>query len=389
MSYSSVSRRMSRGVPMLLALGIVPCTALSALAGTIHVPSQMATIQAGIDAAVNGDTVVVASGTYLGPGNRNIDLKGKAITLKSASGAKDCIINAGGTAGSPQRVFILQGNEPSTAKVDGFTITGGYASNGGGVYFKNTNASVRNCVIAGNSASGAGGGVFSESAGTPSVFNCTIKDNLAATQGGGVCVSAADFRVENCLFKSNDATSGGAVATLAGSPLVVNCLMIGNAAASSGGGAYLLAGRMMNCTISTNAAPAGSAVFGSANAPIGNSILWSNSGGTLVANNPPITYSIVQGGYTGAGNRNADPKFVKPSADDYKLNTKSPAVDSASNALVPVGIKKDLAGVARFINDYTITDTGQGTAPIVDMGCYEKGIPKKNPSQQTLPGPPG
>jgi serine protease len=75
--------------------GLLVCLVLasvSAFAGNIiHVPANQPTIQAAINAAVNGDTVLVSPGTYV----KNIDFKGKAITVKSSNGAKVTIVDGG------------------------------------------------------------------------------------------------------------------------------------------------------------------------------------------------------------------------------------------------------------------------------------------------------
>jgi len=93
----------------------------SAHAATIRVPGNHATIQAAIDAAVNGDTVLVADGTYKGLGNKNLDLKGKAITVKSENGAGVTIIDCEGSG----RGFYLHSGETVKSVVSGFTVTNG------------------------------------------------------------------------------------------------------------------------------------------------------------------------------------------------------------------------------------------------------------------------
>jgi hypothetical protein len=93
----------------------------SAIAGTvIHVPVDQPTIQAGINAAVNGDTVLVAPGTYL----ENINFLGKAITVASAKGPRVTIIDGN----KKDSVVIFDHKETTTSVLSGFTIQNGYAT---------------------------------------------------------------------------------------------------------------------------------------------------------------------------------------------------------------------------------------------------------------------
>ena len=97
----------------------------SVQAGTIHVPGDYPTIQAGIDAASDGDTVVVADGIYTGEGNANMDFGGKAITVRSENGPANCIIGCG--CGEDTRAFYFHNDEGPDSVVKGFTIRGGKA----------------------------------------------------------------------------------------------------------------------------------------------------------------------------------------------------------------------------------------------------------------------
>jgi polygalacturonase len=94
-----------------------------------------ATIQAAIDASVHGDTVLVAPGTYTGDGNRDIDFKGKAITVRSEAGPRSCIVDAQGSMNARHRGFYFHSGEQADSVLDGFTITGGYQPYGEGGQF--------------------------------------------------------------------------------------------------------------------------------------------------------------------------------------------------------------------------------------------------------------
>ncbi|MYF56349.1 hypothetical protein F4225_11520 [Candidatus Poribacteria bacterium] len=115
---------------------------------TIYVPSDQPTIQAGIDAAQDGDTVLVADGTYKGEGNVNIDFLGKEITVKSVDGPKSTIIDCQSTPET--RGFNFQNHETNDAVLEGFTIKNGNHVYGSGINCINASPTIKNSIISGN-----------------------------------------------------------------------------------------------------------------------------------------------------------------------------------------------------------------------------------------------
>jgi len=295
-------------------------------ADVIHVPGDYPTIQAGIDAAVNGDVVEIADGTYVGVGNTNLDFLGKAITVRSASGDPElCVIDCEYSS----RGFYFQNGEGVDSVVEGLTITKGDIMNegGGGVLCVGSSPSLINCRITGSQGYPTGGGVFC-SRSSPIFIHCVISGNFAWDNGGGVsCRNESNPSFIGCIFARNSAWEG------------------------NGGGVY--------CDHS--------------DIILTNCILWSNDPReiALFLSDSQVTYSNIEGGWDGEGNIESDPLFIDLNDYNYRLSAGSPCIDAGNNEAVPDGIVTDLDGNPRFVEDPLTPDTGNGTPPIVDIGCYE------------------
>ena len=150
-------------------------TFLTHFTNIINVPDDVLTIQGAIDLALDDDTILIASGIYTGEGNRDIELLGKAIVVKSNYGPDYTIIDAEGTDEDRHRVFYIHSNEGPATIIEGLTITGGFARpgntiyenpSGGGIYCYYVSPTFRNCKIINNRSSevsalwNGGGGVF-------------------------------------------------------------------------------------------------------------------------------------------------------------------------------------------------------------------------------------
>lgn len=87
---------------------------------------------------------------------------------------------------------------------------------------------------------------------------------------------------------------------------------------------------------------------------------------------PVYTYSVIPPGGHKPGTNiiNSDPMFVDEANGDLHLKSSSPCIDAGDN-LAPYLPATDIDGDARKIDDPAVVDTGNGTAPIVDMGAYE------------------
>jgi hypothetical protein len=201
-------------------------------AATLNVPGEYASIQAGIDAAVPGDTVLVAAGTYSGAGYNNISFRGKALAVCSAYGASHTILNVDLTRG-----VIFSHGETRGAVLDGFTITdAGFPGDGIGAGIACSNGScptIRNCLVAHNEICalviGRGVGIACMSGANPLLEGCTFAGNLACDdtpgpKGGGVWCYEAAATLVRCIVWGN--CGGDVTAQDTSSSIVLTCCAV-------------------------------------------------------------------------------------------------------------------------------------------------------------------
>ena len=365
---------------------IILATALVASADTIRVPGDQPNIQAGIDAARNGDEVLVADGVYTGSQNRNINFFGKLITVRSENGPQACTVDCQKLG----RGFIFETGETRDALLQGFTISNGVTNRelGAGIYCPSANPTIRDCVITNNDTDiFNGAGVFLGPNTSALLDHCLISDNRGGG-GAGIFCEGSLSTIRDCVIARNVAGVGGGTLCTGGQPTFINCLFFQNhAPASLGGGAvFCNAGstaRFINCTMVLNTADGdGGAIYSNrSSAPIlTGCILWDNQPDQIFlsgsSGTPAVSFSNVQGSWPGASNIDADPIFANPAGDDFRLAAGSPCIDAGDNTAVPPGVTTDLAGNPRFVDDPSTPDCQQspgqcGVAPVVDMGAYE------------------
>jgi hypothetical protein len=268
---------------------------LTAPAATLRVPQNYRAIQQAIDAAGNGDIIEVASGTYTGSGNWDLDFRGKRITVRSADGPQTTIIDCGKPTTGYHRGFYFHQAEGADAVLSGLTIRGGRvhgttlppdplhwissAANpiGGGIYCEFSSPTVTNCVIADCGAE-LGGGIGCVG-GQPSLISCTINKCIAggvdssSTSGGrgaGIAlVGGCNAKITNCTIQGNSGyynSLGGGLYCYQSTALIGGGTISGNLAPGNlrGGGAYCAGDgtdvTFKNCVVSQNTADAGAGI---------------------------------------------------------------------------------------------------------------------------------
>jgi sugar lactone lactonase YvrE len=305
----------------------------------IHVPDDQPTIQAGIDNAINGDTVLVAPGTYF----ENINFKGKNIVVAShyvidgdLSHINNTIIDGGNpTTTDTASCVMFYSGEDSTAVLCGFTLTLGTGTHwidpqfptytwhsGGGIFMFQSSPTIKNNYIINNhvddntGVSGASGGGICMYGGNPYIINNIIKNNTAL-YGAGVVIDYS-----GCVFKNNIVAQnsggqdygGGGFWTIGNGTeaiIIENNTIVDNESELKGGAMYLWSTQLT----------------------ARNNIIWGNtqSSGDQIflydGANAEITYTDIEGGYTGEGNIDLLPQFADT---NFILVSTSPCIDAGN-----------------------------------------------------------
>jgi parallel beta-helix repeat protein len=407
---------------MTLCVAVFLFVATSFAQNTINVPGDQPTIQGAINAANNGDTVLIAPGTYY----ENINFNGKAVTVTSSGGPSVTIID-GGQNGS---VVTFDSGETMSSGLNGVAIRNGYASyngsydsgRGGGIQIMNSSPTVTGNLISNNSAL-CGMGIYIDG-GSPVIKNNTISNNTQPSNdggcgGGGIEATGSSTSPSSPLIEGNVITNnnlnaggggfgGGIYVYDFSQPTIRNNVIKGNTAYNGGGiaissslGTVVVQNLIANNTslytgaglyvVGSNVNVANNTIVGNLNSS--GIFVWSNSPQTITVSNnivvaaagqsyaitcapalntlsPVFSRNDVYIGWSGVcdytaspGNISADPLFVN-SASDFHLQPNSPAIDAGTNS-APNLPQTDFSGNPRIL------DGNNDCLSTVDLGAYE------------------
>ena len=346
-----------------------------ASATIINIPDDYPTIQQGIDASIDGDTVLVQPGTYVENINfngHNIVLGSSFLTTGDSSFIHSTIISESGPDGN----VAFENGEDSTTAIIGFTIQDGNAIEGAGIYCYNSGPIIRNNVIKNNRADGgdSGGGGIACINSSPLIEYNVIYGNYAYIAGGGIgCRDNSNPRIINNTIYGNSTGpnyGGGGLVCINSNPQVSNTIFWGNSADYGGG------------ILCYESSPV-----------ITNTIFWDNEPNeiSIDGGSPEITFCDIQDGWDGEGNIDTDPLFRDPENGDFHLmdtvcgdTLDSPCIDAGSPAMIDSLIDCSW-GLGTILSD--MGAYGGGDSVMVGIDDEVSEIPTRFALTQNYPNP--
>jgi hypothetical protein len=397
-------------------------------ATTIHVPSDQPNIQDAINIAVDGDTVLIAPGTYV----ETLDFLGKAITVTSEDGATTTVIDGFQEIDDVHNIPVVMfvSGEGRGSVLSGLTVRGARSWDGGGIRIEHSSPTIIDNIITDNTGLSPGGGGIVIWGGRPLIQSNLITNNEATYggRGGGIWIifaqpeivdneishNTADFSgggiyidsmvggliqdnriVANTVGHYSQFSSGGGIGIRAadGSIMlpsrITQNLIFRNIAPKGGGIAldtpYHTSPLIMQNTIAENSADIGSAFYADGFNDdvilVNNNIVGSEGEGAFACgllgfNTPIMAYNNVfsRSGEafsedcidpTGSiGNISVDPRFIDPLNDDFHLGSRSP--------LLEAGLTIDELPATDFDGNPRVVDIDNDGDAEVDIGVYER-----------------
>lgn len=280
-------------------------------------------------------------GVIIATGSSTCNFSNCEFTNNSGARGGAVAIRTTTTANFTDCIFGNDNTDENTASVFGGAI---FISDGATVTLTDCQANYNTAPI--------GGFIYMiDSSSSVTLTRCLVANCSASTDDGGVANvgTTSSFEAINCIFDSNTADSEGAVVKVVNattSAVFTNCTMVNN-----------------NCADSIIKAVTDTVVT------LTNCIMWDNTGTNVNDSSATVTvtYSDIEGSYTGTGNINSDPSFVGSGDDPYNITSSSPCIDAGDGDTAP---STDYLGNARY-DDPSTSNTGTGTPAYTDIGAYE------------------
>jgi FlgD Ig-like domain/Right handed beta helix region len=249
---------------------------------------DFATIQAAVNAALDYDVIELTDGIFFGEGNRDIDLKGKKLVIRSKSrDPAACVIDCQGSELDPHRGFCFHSGEGPSTHIEGLTIKGGY-----------------------------------------------ITEAVERNIGGAIVCDSSSPRLSKCVFHSNWAHAGGGIGLLNSFPIIENCTIAANRIGDNqgrGAGVYgaNAGGEIRRTIIAGNVG--GQGIYCDADCPdLVCTDIFGNDGGDWVGSGVEEQLGIN-------GNFSAPPLFCDPMAADFCLAKGSPGLPPYNQCNLLIG----------------------------------------------------